>query len=477
MCRAALLTIGAITTATAAARADDVPRYTEPLRPQFHFTSKTDWINDPNGLVFYDGEYHLFFQRVPGSNDGNTITKAWGHAVSTNLVHWTQLPDAISPDDQGSIWSGSAVVDWKNSSGFGKDGKPPLVAFYTNAKTPFDQRLAYSNDRGRTWTKVATPILANIHGQNRDPKVIWHGPTQRWVMALYLDEPSHYALFTSPDCKAWTKLQDVALEGDNECPDFFPLALDGDASKTKWIFTGASARYIVGTFDGKAFTPETDSLVGEHGPNFYAAQTFSDEPTGRRIQIGWMRDGRYPGMPFNQQMSFPCELTLRSTPRGPRLFRWPVKEIEWLYDPNRSLDDDRASHLSDHSDASGGLGGTPVDLTFVLDRGTSRSLTVEVGGLPIVYTIEGNGDSLSCFGRRVALRPNDAHLRLRLLIDRTSLEIFANDGEAVLSGTFAPDPQTVGFKISCVGGDAILAATHGHALQSAWQTAASTTQP
>lgn len=295
-----LLEQAVIATDTVAQR---TPLHAEKYRPQFHVTSSTDWLNDPNGLVYFDGEYHPFFQRVSGSNDGNTIVKSWGHAVSADLVHWTQLPDAISPDEHGSIWSGSTVVDWHDASGLGRDDKPPLIAFYTNATTPFDQQLAYSTDRGRTWTKDPTPILANLHGANRDPKVIWHEPTRRWVMALYLDEPGHYALFASSDLKMWGKPKDVTLEGDNGCPDFFPLALDGDASKTKWIFTGASARYVVGTFDGKAFTPETDSLVGEYGPNFYAAQTFSDEPTGRRVQIGWMRGGRNPGMPFNQQMS------------------------------------------------------------------------------------------------------------------------------------------------------------------------------
>ena len=198
--------------------------YDEPLRPQFHFTSSSDWLNDPNGLVFYEGEYHLFFQRVPGSNDGNTAVKSWGHAVSADLVHWKQLDDAILPDANGSIWSGSAVVDGNNTSGFGRDGKPPLIAIYTRMddKNTSDQRLAYSTDKGRTWTKYDKAVVPHINGINRDPKVIWHEPTKQWVMALYLDERHHFALYTSPNLKDWTKLQDVTLEGDDECPDFFP---------------------------------------------------------------------------------------------------------------------------------------------------------------------------------------------------------------------------------------------------------------
>jgi sucrose-6-phosphate hydrolase SacC (GH32 family) len=172
-------------------------------------------------------------------------------------MHWTELADALSPDENGSIWSGSAVVDWKNTTGFGKDGKPPLVAMYTRAKNPFAQCLAYSNDKGRTWTKFSgNPVLPYINGRNRDPKVIWYEPTKQWIMALHSDREHEFWLFSSPDMKSWTKLQDVTLDGDNECPDFFPLVVIpggtngiGD-QQTKWVFTAANARYVVGTFDG-----------------------------------------------------------------------------------------------------------------------------------------------------------------------------------------------------------------------------------
>lgn len=443
------------------------PTYAEALRPQFHFTSKTDWINDPNGCVYFDGEYHLFFQRVPGSNDGNTATKSWGHAVSTDLVHWKQLDDAISPDESGSIWSGSAVVDWHNTSGFGKDGKPPLIALYTrmDEKNSSDQRLAYSTDRGRTWTKYDKSVLPHIHGINRDPKVIWHEPTQRWVMALYLDERHHFALFTSSDLKNWTTLQDVTLEGDDECPDFFPLALDGDPAKEKWIFTAANGRYVVGSFDGKRFTPETDVLIGDHGNgNFYAAQTWSDAPDGRRIQIAWLRDGKFEGMPFNQQLTFPCELTLRSTPRGPRLLKWPVKEIDLLRSVIYVWNDVPLTEKNLLANVEGEL----LDLDADIEFGTASEIRLNLRGHEIVLRPEGDGVSLTAWDRRVPLQTQDGKFSLRVLADRTSIEIFANKGLTVLSGGASPKDHDRTLSLTAIDGEVRMRHLNVHELNSAW---------
>jgi sucrose-6-phosphate hydrolase SacC (GH32 family) len=472
MTAAALLLIVNTSTTTLAEppRPTTAPAYAERYRPQFHFTSSTDWINDPNGLVFLDGEYHLFFQRVPGSNDGNTNTKSWGHAISTDLVHWRQrAADALLPDAAGSIWSGSAVVDWKNTSGFGIDGKLPLVAAYTNARDPFDQRLAWSTDRGRTWTKVSEPILRNVHAANRDPKIIWHEPTQRWIMALYLDRRSHFALYDSPDLKAWTKLQDVTLDGDDECPDFFPLNLDGDASKQKWIYTGANGRYVVGSFDGRSFTPESDVLDSERGPGtFYAAQTYSDVPAadGRRIQIGWLRNGRYPDMPFNQQLSFPCELTLRSTPRGPRLHRWPVREIASLYGQNHQW---RDAALPADRDLLNGLRGDCFDVDAEIEVGSAREIILNVRGMPIAFRAEGTASgSLACWDRRATLAPLQGRIKLRVLVDRTSIEIFASDGALVMSGCFLPADDQKALSLTAHGGAAKVVSLTIHELKSAW---------
>lgn len=326
--------------------------YDEQLRPQFHFTAQRNWLNDPNGLVFFGGQYHLFFQHNPSGIEWGNMT--WGHAVSDDLVHWRQLNDAIEPDALGTIFSGSAVVDWNNTAGFQTGDEPALVAMYTAAGgtspasqgAKFTQGLAYSNDRGQTWTKYdGNPVVPHIAGDNRDPKVIWHEPSQRWVMALYLDK-NDFALFNSPDLKQWERIDDLTVPGSIECPDFFELPVVDKPGESKWIFWTANGVYLVGEFDGKDFKPEGEPQRFEHGANCFAAQTYSDIPAkdGRRIQIAWMRGGKYPGMPFNQQMTFPTTLTLHATDEGYRLLAtgrrdrvasWRELRLEWRIERRR----------------------------------------------------------------------------------------------------------------------------------------------
>ncbi len=310
--------------------------YKESARGQFHFSPQRGWNNDPNGLVFFNNEYHLFFQHNPyGWSWGNMH---WGHAVSRDLVHWQELGDKLWPDDLGPMFSGSAVVDWRNTSGFGKEGQPPLVLIYTAAGNPTVQCLAYSLD-GRSFTKYPNnPVLPQITSGNRDPKVFWHEPTGKWVMVLYVEWQKKHTVhfFTSSNLKDW-QLASMTT-GDEpgrpylyECPDFFELAIDGDAARKKWILTAANSHYAVGTFDGQRFQPEQSNLRGHSGRGFYAAQTFSDIPTtdNRRIQIGWFQT-ETRGVPFNQSMTIPLELKLTSTSAGPRLAFSPIKELESL---------------------------------------------------------------------------------------------------------------------------------------------------
>ncbi len=249
--------------------------YNEPHRPQFHFSPEKMWMNDPNGLVFYEGEYHLFYQYYPDSTVWGPMH--WGHAVSTDLVHWKHLPIALYPDSLGYIFSGSAVVDWNNTSGFGKDGKPPLIAIFTYHNPEGDkagridfqyQAIAYSNDKGRTWTKYeGNPVVPNPGLRDfRDPKVIWHEESQSWIMAVAAWD--HLELYGSPDLKQWTKLSEFGKEwgthaGVWECPDLFPLPLDG-TDEQYWVLIqninpgayqgGSGTQYLIGQFDGTQFT-------------------------------------------------------------------------------------------------------------------------------------------------------------------------------------------------------------------------------
>src|SRR5579862_9865645 len=289
--------------------------YSEPLRPQFHFTARRGWINDPNGLVYAKGEYHLFFQHDP--NDTAGAHKFWGHAVSKDLVHWKELPEAIEPDALGDIWSGSAIVDPQNTAHLGKGA---LICIYTAAGgandlskgQPFTQCLSYSLD-GRTFSKfIGNPVLGHLEGGNRDPKLNWYEPDKKWILALYLDG-NRYGIFSSNNLRSWTQLQTVEMPNASECPDFFEMPLDGDKKHMKWVFWGASGYYRVGTFDGATFKPETDSIRSDYGNTSYAAQTFYNEPKGRRVQIGWFNGSVFPGCAWNQQLGFPAELTLHST--------------------------------------------------------------------------------------------------------------------------------------------------------------------
>ena len=315
-------------------------QYDEPWRPQFHFTPPLGWNNDPNGLSYRDGEWHMFYQHNPfGVRWGNMH---WGHAVSKDLVRWNDLGDVIAPDDHGPMFSGSAVVDHGNTSGFGKGAH---VLIYTAAGRPHTQRVAWSLD-GRNYAKWPKAAVEGRPDANRDPKVVWYAPGRHWVMAVYgeVEKGRHgVSLFTSKNLKDWTLASnvpgDLFDEGKflYECPDFFELPIKGETG-TRWVLTAANRQYAIGMFDGRTFVPETTRLeqtrpVGGLNP-VYAWQSFSDAPGGRRIQIAWSHFDSLAGgrtdATSNQGMTLPMELSLVRTADGLRLARFPVKELEAL---------------------------------------------------------------------------------------------------------------------------------------------------
>jgi fructan beta-fructosidase len=446
--------------------------YAEAYRPQFHFTPAKNWTNDPNGLVFYKGVYHLFFQHNPFGIQWGNMT--WGHATSRDLVHWTEQAPAIHPDKLGTIFSGSAVVDSANTAGFRTGGEKPIVCIYTSAGgtspqsqgQPFTQSLAFSNDRGATWMKYEkNPVLGHVAGSNRDPKVIWHKPTKKWVMALYLDG-NDYALFGSKNLKEWTKLCDIAMPGTVECPDFFQLPVDGGRGRRLWVFWGANGNYRLGTFDGTTFTPETDVIQSLWGANDYAAQTYSGIPSldGRRIQIAWMNGGSYPGMPFNQQMSFPRELRLRTTAKGARLSMIPVREIEGIRHAKRTWKD---TILKPDGPAAPLGQGELWDIEAELEPRSARAVGLRVRGVEIVY--DSGTKTLACLGKTAPLEPADGRIALRVLVDRTSIEIFADGGLVTMCSCLVPDLADRSLGAFARGGEARIAALTLYELKSAWK--------
>lgn len=451
---------------------DSQQLYDEPLRGQFHFSSQRGWNNDPNGLVFYNGEYHLFYQHNPyGWGWGNMH---WGHAVSGDLIHWQELGDKLLPDDHGAMFSGSAVVDWKNSSGLGKDGEPPLVLLYTAAGNPTVQCVASSVD-GRHFTKFSgNPVLPEITSGNRDPKVIWHEPSKRWVMVLYvtLPEKKHSVhFFTSSNLLQWTlaSITEGGIDGDKflyECPDLFELAVDGDRSKKKWVLSGANSEYAIGTFDGQRFTLEQTRLPGHRGLGFYAAQTFSDIPErdGRRIQIGWFQTAT-PRMPFNQSMTMPLLLELTATGQGPRLTMNPVEEMQSLRIQSKRIGPTVLRPGSDNP-----LAGVDVELAEIrteFEASAGGQLAWTVRGATIVY--DAQTQELVVNGHRAAAPLREGKQRLTIFCDRTGLEVFASDGLTYVPAPFQPDAADRSIAVQAVGASVRLSSLEVHTLKSAWR--------
>ena len=448
----------------------DKSPYTERYRPQFHFTARENWLNDPNGCVFANGEYHLFFQHNPVGVKWGNMT--WGHAVSPDLVHWRQLPDAIRPYDGGTIFSGSAVVDVQNSSGFGPAGTSPLVAAFTHARKPFGQALAFSLDNGRTWTlhDGGRHLVPNqgLDECERDPKVFWHLPSHRWIMVLWVQK-NRARFFTSVDLKQWTHAGDFSGEGFYECADLFELPVNGNPQDMKWVLVDAPFHYWLGSFDGVRFVPEAGPLQGDLGSNFYAAQTWNN--TGRRVvQIGWMRDGAYPGMPFNQQMSFPCELTLRTTPGGIRLFRMPVAEIERLR-VGSDVVSDRMLHGGEELQI--GQRGDLFDIAAEIEMPPDAAFGIRVHELDIACA---NG-RIRCLGKEAPLPEPANVLSLRILVDRTSLEVYANQGEVCMSSCFLPSERDTIVRCYAGSGAVRVRSFAVHRLCSAWEPETMSNQP
>jgi fructan beta-fructosidase len=334
------------------------PGYKEPHRPQVHFSPPANWMNDPNGLVYYKGEYHLFYQYYPDSTVWGPMH--WGHAISKDLMHWEHQPVALYPDSLGLIFSGSAVVDENNTSGFGTKDSPPLVAIFTyhsmekekaGATDYQNQGIAYSIDNGRTWKKhTQNPVLKNQGIKDfRDPKVFWHQETAKWIMILAVKD--HVELWNSENLKEWRKLSDFGLDygahgGVWECPDLFQLPVDGTSGK-KWVMfvsinpggpnAGSATQYFTGEFDGITFTPDLDkdkiSWV-DYGPDDYAGVTWSNIRNGRKIFLGWMSNWDYaqevPTAPWRSAMTLPRDLKLANV--NDRLFLRSVISPEVLAD-------------------------------------------------------------------------------------------------------------------------------------------------
>jgi fructan beta-fructosidase len=474
----------------------------ERFRPQYHYTAEKNMINDPNGLLYLDGEWHLFHQY----NQHEVVH--WGHAISKDLLHWEHQEPAIFPDALGQIYSGTAVVDHHNTSGLRAGDGPVAVAFFTYADHhdgTQSQGIAYSNDRGRTWTThPANPIIPNPGRRDfRDPKVFWHTASDSWI--LIVTGGDHLEFFRSPDLLHWTfafswGADDGSHGGVWECPDMFELPVDGTEER-RWVISvsvdrgapagGSGMQYFVGRFDGHSFdndnTPDT-VLWQNWGQDYYAGITWENVPAadGRRIMIAWCDNWLYrfdtPTTPFNGQLTVPRELRLVATPSGTRLTAQPVAELAQLRRNTR-----RWGHrvIGTATQPTVDVGDAyEVLATFDTAASTASEYGVEVrvgaaettrvgfdASRSVVFIDRSRSGTIptSAFTiRHEAPGPGGTQdLRLRILVDRSSIEVFTSHGEQLTDLIF-PDPTSTGFRLFAVGGSAALASLEIHPLARTW---------
>jgi fructan beta-fructosidase len=465
--------------------------FTEKYRPQFHYTPKINWMNDPNGLVYYEGKYHLFHQYNPFGNQWGYMS--WNHAISDDLVHWKHQPVAIpyGKEEEEAIFSGSAVVDHNNTSGFGDGSRPPLVAIYTSHYTREDgstwqaQSLAYSIDGGETFIKYRdNPVLEFDDPDFRDPKVMWMDDSKQWVMVLALSQQHKVQFYASENLIDWKFLSDFGPDGATggiwECPDLFPLFVDGNPEDKRWVLHvdmnpgsvagGSGSQFFIGDWNGDQFIPDEAVSKGEviwvdYGTDFYAAITWSNIPEedGRRIWVGWMNNWMYanqiPTYPWRSAMSIPRSIHLVTIDGEILAVQRPVKELEALRDNHVQLENIEVSSgellLSNE-----GISGRAYEIVIEMEPGDSETagFKLRVGDdeetlvgydsnsktVFVDRSRSGEDDFHSDFSQRndAPARLIDGKIRLQIFVDWSSVEVFVNDGEAVITNRIFPDPDS-----------------------------------
>jgi fructan beta-fructosidase len=486
--------------------------YDEKYRLQFHFTPPAKWMNDPNGMVYFEGEYHLFYQHYPNGMIWGPMH--WGHAISTDLVHWEHYPIALAPDHNGLIFSGSAVVDWEDTSGL-FSGKPGMVAIFTHAdhypesdRPRQRQSLAYSSDKGRTWTMYeGNPVLCNEQITDfRDPKVFWHASTKRWVMTIAAGDRVQF--YTSANLREWSFVSEFgSLEGSHdgvwECPDLIELPVDGQKDQNKWVLIvsigddpkcseGSRTQYFVGNFDGQTFNYEAspESVMWlDHGRDNYAGITWSDVDAANsgKLFIGWMNNWKYanltPSVEWRGAMTLPRILSLRTGAAGVRLVQEPVPDLEKLrkqaheweevvLQPGQNIWSDLSCDIYeidceiDPGEAS--------EIGFKLRKSDREETIVGYNVIAKMLFIDRCRSGESAFHNAFAckhdapLELQNGHIRLHMFIDQASIEVFANDGEVTMTDQIFPDTSSTGLELYVREGNAKVISLKLYPLKSAY---------
>jgi len=455
----------------------DSNAYDEPHRPKVHFSPKEKWMNDPNGMVYYNGTYHLFYQYYPDSTVWGPMH--WGHTMSKDMIHWEHLPIALYPDSLGYIFSGSAVVDSNNTSGFGKDGISPLVAIFTyhdpkgerEGKSDFQtQGIAFSLDEGKSWIKYANnPVIKNPGIKDfRDPKVMWFEKNKKWIMTLATRD--RITFYSSENLKEWAKESEFgenvgAHGGVWECPDLFPLEYD---SKTIWVLIvnlnpggpnkGSATQYFLGDFDGKKFLPfSTETKWLDYGPDEYAGVTWSNTDK-RKIFLGWMSNWLYanvvPTEKWRNAMTIPRELKIKKADNEIRIASFPVKEIEEIKSKPVVIKNISFQKAFDFSTKVDWLSlPCMIDLSMNVVKDFSITLSNKSGEALVIgfdktqnnYFIDRTMSGKTDFQEEFATRhfaprfTTNSKMSISLLIDISSVELFADNGLTVMTEVFFPN--------------------------------------
>lgn len=464
----------------------------ETYRPAFHHTPRYGWMNDPNGMFYKDGRWHLYYQYNPYGSKWQNMT--WGHSVSDDLVNWEHLPEAIRPNGLGSVFSGSCAVDHDNTAGFGSDA---VIALYTSAGTSQMQSLASSTDDGLTFNIYPSNPVLTLESEARDPKVFWNDSTKEWNMILAHALDHEMLIFTSPDMKSWILQSSFgkglgAQGGVWECPDLFELPVAGTDEK-KWVllcninpdgpFGGSGTQYFVGDFDGKTFKADTDAAGDvstkwlDYGKDHYATVTWSDAPDGRRVALGWMSNWQYaadvPTMQFRSANTLPREMGL---------FRAPDGEVYASSAPSPELDALRGKLAAKVKKTTVGRKARSFALPsenggiceILMDIEASKAKTVNIvfsnsQGEKVVMQYDPAAATLS-FDRTqsgitdfsegfpaVTVTPTheaSGRIALRIFVDRSSMEVFGNDGEFVMTNLVFPRTPYTALSVSAEGGNA-----------------------
>ncbi|WP_245752436.1 glycoside hydrolase family 32 protein [Chitinophaga arvensicola] len=474
--------------------AQDLPIPTPQWRPVYHFTAPQNWLNDPNGLIYLDGVYHLYYQHNPLENKWGHMS--WGHATSKDLLHWHHLPVAIpeieTKDTTTWIFSGSAVWDKHNSSGFGKDGKGPVVAIYT-ADQPKQQKesqfIAWSNDGGLTYTNYAANPVVDIQKKDfRDPSVIWLEEQQKWLMTVAVPAEHKIQFYGSSDLKNWHLLSEFGNQGDTrkiwECPSLTPLYVDGNPAKKKWLLMISSGnqdaatgmQYFTGDFDGTTFTNDKrkdEMMIVDYGRTFYAAIPYNHLPDNRQTMIGWLMPFDTPTSPWRGQMSIPRDLQLKTTAQGIRLYQQPAALLQASLDKlpaGKKLQlkpqTIQSTHLTLSTSQRFNSNANWVDVDFTI--GTASDFGLKIAQEVIVgYNVQKeelyikDGHDI----QHLLVSPVDNKIRLQVLLDKSSVEVFVNGGEKVLTTLIFPDKAATGLSVFAENGSVKLNGLKGWNLE------------